>query len=74
MQQACRKIALPLTPGITRDSRYVVGGTIDYDSGPLRAMLNVNYRRLRQSNWRPKVAVGSAIPRVPKADANYSQP
>jgi iron complex outermembrane receptor protein len=55
-------------------SSYVVGGTIDYDSGPLRAMLNVNYQRLRQSNWRPKVAIGSVIPRVPKADANYSQP
>ncbi len=55
-------------------SSYVVGGTVDYDSGPLRAMLNVNYQRLRQSNWRPKVAIGSVIPRVPKADANYSQP
>ncbi|TCU61041.1 iron complex outermembrane receptor protein [Novosphingobium sp. PhB57] len=55
-------------------SSYVVGATVDYDSGPLRAMFNVNYQRLRQSNWRPKVAIGDEIPRVPGADANYSQP
>lgn len=55
-------------------SSYVLGGTVDYNSGPLRAMLNVNYQRLRQSNWRPKVGITNVIPRVPKADANYSQP
>lgn len=55
-------------------SSYVVGAAIDYDSGPLRAMINVNYQRLRQSNWRGQVAIGNVIPRVPKADANYSQP
>ena len=55
-------------------SSYVLGGTLDYDSGPLRMALNVNYQRLRQSNWRPKVGISSFIPRVPEADANYSQP
>lgn len=55
-------------------SSYVLGGTLDYNSGPLRASLNVNYQKLKQTNWRPKVAIGSVIPRVPEADANYSQP
>lgn len=55
-------------------SSYVVGGTLDFNNGPLRASLNVNFQRLRQSNWRPKVAIGGAIPRVPDADTNYSQP
>lgn len=55
-------------------SSYVLGGTLDYNSGPLRMALNVNYQRLRQSNWRPKVGISTFIPRVPEADANYSQP
>lgn len=55
-------------------SSYVLGGTIDYDSGPLRLSLNANYQRLRHQNWRPKVAVSTAIPRVPDADTNYGQP
>lgn len=55
-------------------SSYVLGATLDYNNGPLRASLNLNYQRLRQSNWRPKVAIGAVIPRVPDADANYSQP
>lgn len=55
-------------------SSYVLGGTLDYDSGPFRAALNVNYQRLKQTNWRPKVAIGGVIPRVPEANANYSQP
>jgi iron complex outermembrane recepter protein len=52
----------------------VLGGTVDYKSGPLRASLNVNYQRLRQSNWRPKITVSTAIPDVPAADVNYGQP
>jgi iron complex outermembrane recepter protein len=57
-------------------SSYVVGATLDYDGGPLRASLNVNYQRLNQKNWRGQVglAPGVAIPRVPGADTNYSQP
>ena len=44
-------------------SSYVLGGTLDYNSGPLRMALNVNYQRLRQSNWRPKVGISTFIPR-----------
>lgn len=55
-------------------SSYVLGATLDYNGGALRASVTANYQRLRQSNWRPKVAIGAVIPRVPDADANYSQP
>lgn len=55
-------------------SSYVLGGTIDYDGGPFRLSLNANYQRLRHQNWRPKVAISTAIPRVPGADTNYGQP
>lgn len=55
-------------------STYVVGATLDYDSGPLRAALNVNYQRLNQINWRGQVGIGTVVPRVPAADTNYSQP
>lgn len=55
-------------------SSYVLGGTVDYDSGPFRASLNLNYQRLRQANWRPKVAVSTAILRAPGASVNYGQP
>lgn len=55
-------------------SAYVLGGTVDYKSGPLRASLNVNYQRLRQSNWRPKITVSTAIPAVPAPEVNYGQP
>lgn len=55
-------------------SSYVLGATLDYNSGPLRAALNLNYQRLNQKNWRGQVGVGAFIPRVPDADTNYSQP
>jgi iron complex outermembrane receptor protein len=55
-------------------SSYVLGATLDYDSGPLRAALNLNYQRLNQTYWRGQVSIGAAIPRVPDADTNYSQP
>jgi iron complex outermembrane receptor protein len=55
-------------------SSYVLGGTIDYDGGPFRASLNVNYQRLRQAHWRPKITVSTAIPEAPDADTNYGQP
>lgn len=55
-------------------SSYVLGGTVDYDGGPFRASLNVNYQRLRQANWRPKVTISTVVPTVPEADVNYAQP
>jgi len=55
-------------------SSYVLGGTVDYTSGALRASLNVNYQRLRQSHWRPKVTVSTVIPEAPAASVNYGQP
>lgn len=55
-------------------SSYVMGGTVDYDGGPFRASLNVNYQKLRQANWRPKITVSTAIPRAPRASVNYAQP
>ena len=55
-------------------SSYVLGATLDYDSGPLRATLNLNYQRLNQKYWRGQVRIGTAVPRVPDADTNYSQP
>jgi iron complex outermembrane receptor protein len=57
-------------------SSYVLGATLDYNSGPLRASLNLNYQRLNQTNWRGQVGLGAgvAVPRPPKGDTNYSQP
>ena len=55
-------------------SSYVLGATLDYNSGPLRAALNLNYQRLNQSYWRGQVGIGAVVPRVPQADTNYSQP
>lgn len=55
-------------------SSYVLGATLDYNNGPLRAALNLNYQRLNQKYWRGQVGVGAVIPRVPEADTNYSQP
>lgn len=56
-------------------STYTVGGALDYDGGPLRLSLDLGYQRVKVKGLRPKVTVGTAvIPRVPKADANYSQP
>ncbi|MBL0914821.1 MAG: TonB-dependent receptor plug domain-containing protein, partial [Sphingopyxis sp.] len=55
-------------------SSYVLGASLDYDGGPLRAALSLNYQRLNQKYWRGQVGVGAFIPRVPDADTNYSQP
>ena len=55
-------------------SSYVLGATLDYDNGPLRAALNLNYQRLNQTYWRGQVGIGAVVPRVPQADTNYSQP
>ena len=58
-------------------SAYLLGGAIDYDNGPLRLSLDVAYQKVRVDQIRPKLtlpAAITAIPRVPKADANYGQP
>ncbi|HTU12221.1 MAG TPA: TonB-dependent receptor [Allosphingosinicella sp.] len=54
----------------------VLGGSLDYRSGPLSLSLDLAYQRVRVNMLRPKVFVGglSVIPRVPAADANYAQP
>lgn len=55
-------------------SSYTIGGAIDYDGGPLRLSLDVAYQKVRVSRLRPKVTIGTVIPRVPGADVNYGQP
>lgn len=55
-------------------SSYVLGATLDYNDGPLRAALSLNYQRLNQTYWRGQVGIGAVVPRVPDADTNYSQP
>ena len=55
-------------------SSYVLGATLDYNNGPLRTSLNLNYQRLNQKYWRGQVGIGGVVPRVPDADTNYSQP
>jgi iron complex outermembrane recepter protein len=52
----------------------VVGGALDYDSGPFRAALDLAFQEIRVDNLRPKVTIATAvIPAVPQADANYAQ-
>lgn len=58
-------------------SAYTLGGALDYDNGPLRLSLDLAYQRVKVRGLRHKVALGfgvNAIPAVPDADANYSQP
>ncbi|WP_327194227.1 TonB-dependent receptor [Novosphingobium lindaniclasticum] len=58
-------------------SAYLLGGAIDYDKGPLRLSLDLAYQKVRVNRLRPKLTLPAsitAIPRVPKADANYGQP
>lgn len=55
-------------------SSYVLGATLDYNNGPLRTALNLNYQRLNQKFWRGQVGIGAVVPAVPDADTNYSQP
>jgi iron complex outermembrane receptor protein len=55
-------------------SSYVIGAVLDYDNGPLRAALSLNYQRFNQRYWRGQVGIGAVVPRVPDADTNYSQP
>ncbi|MDG5750059.1 TonB-dependent siderophore receptor [Qipengyuania sp. XHP0211] len=52
----------------------VIGGALDYDSGPLRAAIDLAYQEIRVDNLRPKVTIAtSTVPVVPDADANYAQ-
>lgn len=56
-------------------STYTVGGAFDYGAGPLRLSLDLGYQRVKVRRLRHKVTVATtAIPRVPRADANYAQP
>lgn len=57
-------------------SSYVVGGAIDYDSGPLRLSLDLAYQRVKVSHFRPKLRVSGlgTIPDEPDADTNFGQP
>jgi iron complex outermembrane recepter protein len=57
-------------------STYVLGGAIDYDSGPLRLSLDLAYQRIKVSHFRPKLSVSGlgVIPREPDASTNFGQP
>lgn len=55
-------------------SAYVIGGALDYESGPLRVVLDLAYQKVRVERLRPKVSFSGAVPRVPDADINYGQP
>ncbi|MBB4859286.1 iron complex outermembrane receptor protein [Novosphingobium chloroacetimidivorans] len=58
-------------------SAYLLGGAIDYDSGPLRLSLDLAYQKVRVNQLRPKLTLPAAItviPRVPDAKTNYGQP
>jgi len=57
-------------------STYVLGAGIDYDSGPLRASLDLAYQRVKVSHFRPKLRVNalSVVPDEPDAATNYGQP
>jgi len=55
-------------------SSYVLGGAIDYDSGPLRLAFDMVYQRVKVRHQRPKLVIGNAIPEVPGASTNYGQP
>lgn len=58
-------------------SAYLLGGAIDYNSGPLRLSLDLAYQKVRVNQLRPKLTLPAAItviPDVPRADVNYGQP
>lgn len=65
--------------GIENEFRsvYLLGGAIDYDSGPLRLSLDLAYQKVRVNQIRPKLTIPAAItaiPEVPRSDVNYGQP
>ena len=57
-------------------STTVLGAAIDYNSGPLRASLDLAYQRVKVSHFRPKLSIGSltVIPEAPDASTNFGQP
>jgi iron complex outermembrane receptor protein len=58
-------------------SAYLLGGAIDYNSGPLRLSLDLAYQKVRVNQIRPKLTLPAAIttiPAVPGAATNYGQP
>ena len=57
-------------------STYVLGAAIDYNSGPLRASVDLAYQRVKVSHFRPKLRVNTltAIPEAPDAAINFGQP
>lgn len=57
-------------------STYVLGGAIDYDSGPLRLSLDLAYQRIKVAHFRPKLRVSGlgVIPEEPYASTNFGQP
>jgi len=57
-------------------STYVLGGAVDYNSGPLRLSLDIAYQRVKVSHFRPKLRVSGlgVIPDEPEADTNFGQP
>ncbi|RIV86804.1 TonB-dependent receptor [Aurantiacibacter zhengii] len=60
---------------VDREDRrtQVLGAAFDYDSGPLRAALDLAYQEVRVDSLRPKVTLAGFIPVVPDSDANYAQ-
>lgn len=53
----------------------VAGGGFDYDGGNVRLALDLGYQRTEVRGLRHKVTIGTTtVPRVPKADHNFSQP
>lgn len=57
-------------------STYLIGAGIDYNSGPLRASLDLAYQRVKVAHFRPKLSIGSltVIPEAPDAGTNFGQP
>lgn len=55
-------------------SSHVLGGAIDYNSGPLRVALDLAYQRVKVAHFRPKLRIAGTIPEVPDPDTNYGQP
>lgn len=55
-------------------SSYVLGGAIDYTSGPLRVALDLAYQRVKVAHFRPKLRIANVIPEVPDASTNFGQP
>lgn len=58
-------------------SAYLLGGAIDYNSGPLRVSLDLAFQKVRVNQLRPKLTLPAAItviPTVPGSNVNYGQP